>query len=93
MKLTSKQLREIIQNALQEDLMRGIPEFMLQEISRKAIDELRQQLKRHILMVSSSEVSTREAMSAIEEPLVDLQMQLAQLLEDKVWSLLNKAGI
>jgi hypothetical protein len=89
LKLTESQLRSIVEGVVNEDLMRGIPEFVIHEISRKAVNELRQQLHRHVFMISGSEQQTREALQSCEEPLKKLGDAITELIEDRVWGMVQ----
>jgi hypothetical protein len=89
MRLTEQQLRSIVEGVVNEDLLRGIPEFIVHEISRKAVAELQQHLKRHVFMISGSEQHTREALQACQEPLKKLGDAITELIEDRVWGMVQ----
>jgi flavorubredoxin len=90
--LTEERLRGIIRDALNEDLMRGVPEFVIYEISGKAVSELRKHVQKHVALVCSSPQQVRESMQACEGLLKKLNESMVELIEDRLWELMRVSG-
>jgi hypothetical protein len=66
-----------------EDFMRGIPEFVLRQATEKYIDEIKQQVFKHILGYKShSEAERVASISAADEALSELENEVNDLLEN-----------
>lgn len=71
--------------------LRGVPEFVLREATTKYVDELRQHLKRYILIdKSDNAVQQREAFDMMNGVLDDLEKEAFELLEQKLWLFLRR---
>jgi hypothetical protein len=87
MKLTQEQLRELIK----EEYLRGIPEFTLRQATTKYVEDIRKQLFRYIMMNKSlTGQSQREALSAANEVLEDLEEKANDLLEEQLFEFTRK---
>jgi septal ring factor EnvC (AmiA/AmiB activator) len=85
MKLSVKELRTIVR----EEYMRGVPEFMLQDASRKYVDEIKNNVKRHIQEVTSSPDEAREAFDKLDAVFKELETDVNQLMENRIWQFLQ----
>lgn len=86
MKISVNDLRQIIREEF-----RGVPSFVFAEETRKYVDAVRAQLARHILVDrSSSSIAQREAFEAMEETLTDLEKEVNEVLEDKLYGFLQQ---
>lgn len=83
MKLTVAQLRQVIN----EEFMRGVPEWALRQATTDYVEEIRRHIKRYILNVKSgSNVQQREAIAVMNETLEGLEEKVNDLLEDALYS-------
>ncbi len=81
MKVRVKDVRKIVR----EEFMRGVPEFVFREAVDKFVEEIRQQLKKHILVVKKDPTDQREAIRIANETLKELEQEAYELLENKLW--------
>jgi hypothetical protein len=81
--MTIQQLREIIN----EEYLRGIPEFVLRQATTKYVDEIRQHLKAFVLLNKSENgVERKEALDSMNETVDSLEEKVNQLLQDELWA-------
>lgn len=86
MKLTVKELRTIVN----EEYLRGVPEFVLRQATTRYVDEIRQHIKRYIVMnKSNDDQQQREAIEVANEVLVDLEQKLNDTLDDQLWAFIK----
>ena len=69
---------------LKEDLMRGIPDFVLSQIASETSENLRRHLKRFINQSASDPTKQRQMLVAANEVLKELEKEVKDLLEDKL---------
>ena len=87
MKLTQEQLRELIK----EEYLRGVPEYILRQATTKYVDDIRKQLFKYIMSNKSlTGQSQREALSAANEVLEDLEEKANDLLEEQLFEFMRK---
>ena len=86
MKIKVGDLRRIIR----EEYMRGVPEFQLQEATRKYVDEIRRHVRHHIEQTRGSGPVAIDAYEKSEEMLKQLEEEANQLLEDKIWQFIQR---
>lgn len=86
MHITLKQLQRL----LNEELVRGVPEFELREIARKFVNELRESLRKSVLMTRGPSSQQDQALPAIDESLDGLEDDLVELAEKYVWEFTKK---
>lgn len=87
MKLTKEQLRELIK----EEYLRGVPEYILRQATTKYVDDIRKQLFKYIISNKSlTGQSQREALSAANEVLEDLEEKANDLLEEQLFEFMRK---
>ena len=80
---TDESLRVYIRNIMED--MRGVPEFVLREATRKFIDEIKQHIKKHVLMTSNSSAIEREAFEDLNDKMNELEKEVNQLMEESLW--------
>lgn len=85
MKLRIGDLRQIIS----EEYLRGVPEFVIREETRKFVDGIRQQLRRHVFMTMGNPVMERENLAAANEVLTELEAEALKLVEQKLWKFMQ----
>lgn len=86
MKISVKELREMVNEAL-----RGVPPFIFAEATRKYVDDVREQLRQHILVDKSSTMAVqREAFEAANKVLTEFEEQVNSLLEEKLYNFLQQ---
>ena len=91
----SRLLREAIKaeiaRQVNEEYLYGIPEFVLQDLTKKYISSIKDQISRYI-MISKSEDATqrRESLAAANETLESLEEKINALLEDELHSFIGK---
>jgi hypothetical protein len=87
MKTTVGQLK----NLINEEYLKGVPEFLLQQATEKYVAELRQHIKRYILVhKSESTADQREALAAADKVLYDLEEKTNKLMEDALFEWLRQ---
>ena len=69
--------------------MRGVPEFILQDASRKYIDEIKNNVKRHIQETMTNPADAREAFDKLDSVFNELEEDVNQLMENRVWQFLQ----
>lgn len=105
-KLNRNELRELISEAIQtrepgsplftppavnEEFLRGIPEFVLRQATEKYVDEIRKQIFRFIMTnKSSSDVERRDALAAANQVLEELEEKANDLLEDQLYQFIRR---
>jgi hypothetical protein len=83
MKMRIDELRSVIH----EEMLRGIPEFVLRNVTKKYVDEVRQHVKRYIMInKSNTPADRREAIAAADSVLDDLEEKMNNLLEDQLYA-------
>jgi len=73
-----------VKSLLKEDLVKGIPSFVLSQIASETTETLKMHLKRHIIQVASSPSKQREMYAAANESLEEFEKELKELLEEKL---------
>ena len=94
MKLSKQQLQRIIveelNRNLNEDALRGIPNFMFQESARKFVDEVRQCVKKFVLTDKSfTKQEQRDTIAEANAAMQDLEQSVNELLDAKLWKFLQ----
>lgn len=80
-------LRQIVREEvemLNEDYARGIPDFVLVQIARDASESMRQYLVRHIDQTTVNPSDRRQKSAAANVVLQELEIQIKELMEDKL---------
>lgn len=86
MEIKIKDLKTLIQ----EEFMRGVPEFELQEATHNYIQQIKNRVKKHIEQTSNSPSQAREKHVAMSEVFAELESDVNDLLEDKIWSFMQR---
>lgn len=80
-----------LRRLIREEYLRGVPEFVLRQATTKYVDDIRQQVFRYI---SSNRSATpedrRNAIAAANEVLEELETKANALLEDQLWSFVQR---
>jgi alpha-ketoglutarate-dependent taurine dioxygenase len=79
-----------IRKAIHEEYMRGVPEFILQELTHTYIEGVRKHVQKHIQMTQKSPAEAREAIKIANETLKSLEDKANQLLEDALWQYVQR---
>lgn len=67
------------------DFVRGVPEFALRQATKKYVEELRQQIRRYILMNKSGSTKEQHTVAVLSEDALDeLEKELNDLVKDKL---------
>lgn len=85
MKLCIGDVRKIVR----EEYLRGVPEFLIREASSKFVGEIRNHIKKHILMTKKSVAQQREAIDAADDVLKELEISVNDLVEEKIWQFIQ----
>ncbi len=86
MKLSVRDLRTLVS----EEYLRGVPEFVLRQATTRYVDEIRQHIKRYIVMnKSNDDQQQRDAIVAANESLVDLEQKLNDVLDEQLWAFIK----
>lgn len=88
MKLSLKRVRELVR----EELLRGIPDFVLRQAASKFVGELRQHMLRYVNQIASDSTpaSRADRIQAINQTLVELENEIHELLEEKLMNYLRQ---
>lgn len=86
MKVRLGDLRGIVR----EEYLRGIPEYVLNDLTKRYVDQVRAMLARHIESTCRDPIQTREKIAAANDVLKDLEVAVNQALEDKLWSFMQR---
>lgn len=76
--------------SLQEEYIRGVPDFAVREATRKFMDEIRGHLRRHVQSTRASETDTRDVLELAEETLGGLEKEVNTLVDAALWELIQK---
>jgi hypothetical protein len=80
-----------VRRVIREEYLRGVPTFVLRQATERYVDEIRQHIKRFILMNKSvTDIDSRSAIAAANEVLDELEEKANDLLEDQIWSFIQK---
>jgi hypothetical protein len=86
MKLTDAQLRTLIR----EEMMRGIPDFLIQEAIDGMLEKVRGLVLKHVLEYrSQSRGQQQEALEALNDAVGDWKLELYELMENNLDELLR----
>lgn len=86
MKVRLSEIRKLVQ----EEYLRGVPEFLLRDITKRYMESLRALMSRHIESTTKDSSEARIAMDAANETLKSLEENVNQLLEDHLWEFVQK---
>jgi DNA polymerase III psi subunit len=73
-----------------EEYVRGVPEWALRETTTKYVEEVRHQLKRHIMLVMDNDDDRRNAIMVADDVLKSLEKEANDLLEEKIVEFMNR---
>lgn len=79
-----------LRNVIREEYMRGVPEFVLQELTHTYVESVRKHIQKHIQMTQKSPAESREAIRIANETLKTLEDKANQLLEDSLWQYVQR---
>lgn len=80
----------VLRQLIHEEYMRGVPEYILHDATRKYIDTLRLYLQRHIAVTQKDPVGQRETMEIANETLEKLETKVNQDCEDSLWQFMQR---
>jgi hypothetical protein len=86
MKIKVAELRQLIN----EEFMRGVPEYILHDATHKYIETIRLYLQRHIAMTQKDPVGQRETIELANQVLEKLEKTVNQNCEDSLWQFLQR---
>lgn len=79
-----------LRKTIREEYLRGVPEFVLRQATTRYVDEIRQHIKRFIVMnKSNDDQQQREAIEVANEVLIDLEQKLNDTLDDQLWAFIK----
>ena len=79
-----------LKKLVREELLRGIPEFVLRQATERYVEEVRNHLKRFIMMNKSEDPrAQREAIASANDMLEKLEEKSFDILEDQLWMFLR----
>lgn len=80
-----------IRRMIREEFLRGVPEFALRQATRNYVDEVRQHVKRFVLMnKSQTTADQRYTIDLANQVLEELEEETFNLLEDKLWQFVRQ---
>lgn len=86
-KITIQHLKQIIQ----EEYLKGVPEFVLRQTTENYVKELKRQITKHILQdKSQTTIKQKEAIAAMTQSMDDFEKEVNDLLENNLWNFLQK---
>lgn len=82
MKTTVGQLRTLVR----EEYLRGVPEFVFREATKRYVTEIRKHITTFILSSRSEDfIAQRESIDAMNDVLEQLETEVNAVLEDKLF--------
>lgn len=87
MQITTKQIRRLIQ----EEMLKNIPEFVLNETTRKFVEDIKLQLQHHISSDGDNDSSTTNAYTEADAILLEIEAEVNELLQQKLTKFLQKS--
>lgn len=76
-----------LRGAIREEYLRGIPEFVLRNATKKYVVEIKQHIARYIMAnKSNTSADRRAALAAADSVLEDLEKKVNDLLEDQLFA-------
>lgn len=85
MKLSSKQLRKLIN----EGYLRDIPEFLIRAEVKKMVSSLSDLVRRNVLSTIDNQSDRDTALSVSNSVLTELEEEVNELVEQKIWKILE----
>lgn len=80
-----------VRKAIREEYLRGVPEFALRQATRSYVEEVRQHVKRFVLMnKSQTTADQRYTIDLANQVLEELEEETFNLLEDKLWQFVRQ---
>lgn len=86
MKITEADLRKIIS----EELLRGVPEFVIRQASSDCVDRVRQHVTRFIQQRAENQIHARELTKLANQLLEELEDEMYDLIEDKLLAFVQR---
>lgn len=75
-----------VRKLVREEYLRGVPEFLLRDLTSRYMESLRNIVERHIQSTSKDPIQMREKIEVANETLKDLEEGINRLVEEKLWS-------
>ncbi len=83
MKITVDELKKIVR----EEYLRGVPEFVFREATKRYVEEIRKHVKTFILQNKSNDfIAQRDAIDTMNDVMESLEEEMNALLEDKLFT-------
>ncbi len=80
-----------VRNVIQEEYLRGVPEFILRQATERYVEEIRRHILKFILTSKSDTgIDQRAAVAAANDVLEQFEEKANDLLEDQLWSFLRR---
>jgi hypothetical protein len=86
MQVKMKTLRHIIR----EEFMRGVPEFVIRQAADDCVERVRQHVEKFVQGRAQSQAEARQMMQVANETLVDLEDEIFQTVQDKLWAFVQQ---
>lgn len=82
MKLPLKRIRELIR----EEVLRGVPDFVLRQAANRFVGEIRQHMLKYISQIASDSTpgDRTNRLQAMNRTLIELEHEIHELLEEKL---------
>ena len=76
-----------IKGVIREEVLRGVPEFVLRQATSRYIEEIRKSIFKHILLKKSfTEEQRRDALADAQETLEEIEDTMNDVLDDSLYS-------
>lgn len=77
---------------IREELLRGVPDFALREATSNFAREIKQNIVKYVNFSAgdSTPVDRAEKMRAIDETIAELESEMHELLQDKIYMFLQR---
>lgn len=80
-----------LRRMIHEEYLRGVPEFVLRDATKKYVQEIRQHIFRFITTnKSQTKTDQRQAIAACNEVMDELEKNINDLLEDQLWNFIRR---
>lgn len=86
MKIHMRDLRKIIK----EELLRGIPEFVIRQASEDCVNRIKQHIKRFVQTKAQNPTHARELLMISQRITDEMEDEIFKLVQDKLWQFIQQ---
>ena len=81
-----RDLRKIIK----EELLRGIPEFVIRQASEDCVNRIKQHIKRFVQTKAQNPTHARELLMISQRITDEMEDEIFKLVQDKLWQFIQQ---